>query len=103
MGPPGGAHKLVKFTTFTRHLTILVSPELHALLKISTHAHPELQALLIDLLHYHPTFLVHPTRKAPESLGMETPKSLPFELLEDLATVEQALQVPIHLPPKVQF
>ena len=98
-----GAHKLVEFTAFARHLTMLVSPELRALLKLSTRAHPELQALLIDLLHYRPTFLVHPTRKAPESLGMETPETLPPELLEDLTTAEKALQTPIHLPPKARF
>ena len=42
-------------------------------------------------------------RKAPESLGMETPEDPTPEVLEDLTTAEKALQTPIHLPPKALF
>ena len=47
-----GAHKLSEFTAFAANLTMRVSKELRALLKIAQKAHPELQALLIDLMHY---------------------------------------------------
>lgn len=47
-----GAHKLSEFTAFATNLTMRVSKELRALLKIAQKAHPELQALLIDLMHY---------------------------------------------------
>ena len=47
-----GAHKLLEFTAFAKHLTMWVSKELHALLKVAHKAHPELQALLIDLMQY---------------------------------------------------
>ena len=47
-----GAFKLVEFTAFAKHLTMRVSKELRALLKVAHKAHPELQALLIDLMQY---------------------------------------------------
>ena len=47
-----GAYKLSEFTAFAKHLTMRVSKELCALLKVVHKAHPELQALLIDLMQY---------------------------------------------------
>ena len=37
-----GAFKLAEFTAFASHLTMRVSKELHALLKVAHKAHPEL-------------------------------------------------------------
>ena len=37
-----GAFKLTKFTAFAKHLTMRVSKELRALLKVAHKAHPEL-------------------------------------------------------------
>ena len=47
-----GTYKLLEFTSFAKHLTMRVSKELRALLKVAHKAHPELQALLIDLMQY---------------------------------------------------
>ena len=47
-----GTYKLAEFTAFAKHLTMRVSKELRALLKVVHEAHPELQALLINLMHY---------------------------------------------------
>ena len=47
-----GAYKLLEFTAFAKHLTMRVSKELHALLKVAHKVHPELQVLLIDLMQY---------------------------------------------------
>ena len=47
-----GAFKLAEFAAFTKHLTMRVSKELRALLKVAHKAHPELQALLINLMQY---------------------------------------------------
>ena len=45
-------YKLSEFTAFAKHLTMRVSKELRALLKVAHKAHPELQALLINLMQY---------------------------------------------------
>ena len=47
-----GAYKLLEFTAFAKHLTMWVSKELHALLKVAHKVHPEQQALLVDLMQY---------------------------------------------------
>ena len=47
-----GAYKLSEVTASAKHLTMWVSKELRALLKVEHKAHPELQALLIDLMQY---------------------------------------------------
>ena len=47
-----GAYKLSEFTAFAKHLTMQISKELRALLKVAHKVHPELQALLIDLMQY---------------------------------------------------
>ena len=88
---------------FADKLTMMVSPELRALLKISHRAHPELQALLIDLLQYRPTFVVGGERRTPKELGLDDPPHLPTEDVEAMTTAERALQTPIHIPPKARF
>ena len=98
-----GAYKLVEFVAFANKLTMMVSPELRALLKISHRAHPELQALLIDLLQYRPTFVVGGERRTPKELGLDDPPHLPTEDVEAMTTAERALQTPIHIPPKARF
>lgn len=45
-----GAWKLSEYTAYAQNLTMRVSKELRALLKVAHKAHPELQALLIDLM-----------------------------------------------------
>ena len=60
-----GTYKLSEFTAFTKHLTMQVSKELRALLKVAHKVHPELQALLIDLMQYQPKLLVDECRVGP--------------------------------------
>ena len=47
-----GAFKLAEFTAFAKHLTMRVSKELRALLKVVHKVHHKLQALLIGLMQY---------------------------------------------------
>ena len=47
-----GACKLLEFTAFAKHLTMRVSKELRALLKVAHKVHAELRALIIDLMQY---------------------------------------------------
>ena len=101
-----GAWKLSEYTAFSPRLTMRVSPELKALLKVAPKAHPDLQAQLIDLLQYKPKLLVGEKPVAPSELGMEHKESeLPPDaaLLEDMTRAEQALHRPVHLPPKARF
>ena len=44
-----GAWKMGEFTAFSQKLTMQVTPELRALLKVTPKAHPELQAMLINV------------------------------------------------------
>ena len=61
-----GCWKLADYTAFHKHLTMVVLPELRALLKISHRAHPELQAYLIDLMLYKPKWLAQAKSVAPK-------------------------------------
>ena len=63
-----GSWKLAEYTTFHSRLTMIVTSELRALLKISPKAHPKLQALLIDLMLYKPKFVVEAKSVAPSEL-----------------------------------
>ena len=99
-----GAWKLSEFTAFSRHLSMRVSKELRALLKVAPRAHPELQALLIDLMQYHPKLLVDELRVAPTELDMAeeaAPRDDDWE--SDMLLAESALQKPVHLPPRARF
>jgi hypothetical protein len=60
-----GCWKLSEFTAFASTLTMKVSPQLKALLKIAPKAHPELHAMLIDLMQYKPKLVVGEKTVAP--------------------------------------
>jgi hypothetical protein len=98
-----GCWKLSEFTAYASNLSIKISPELKALLKIAPKAHPELHALLIDLTQYRPKFIVGDRSAAPEELGMEAEAPEAPEDLDEMKTAEHALQKPIHLPAKARF
>ena len=57
-----------KFMAFSQQLTMQVTPELQALLKVMPKAHPELQVMLIDIQQYKPTWDVGGTSAMPEEL-----------------------------------
>ncbi len=97
-----GAWKLSEFTSFARNLTMKISPELKALLKIANKANPTLQAMLIDLTAYKPTFLVRDKPEAPPKLGIEAKAQDP-DSIDAMKTAEDALRRPIYLPPKARF
>ena len=97
-----GAWKLSEFTSFARNLTMKISPELKALLKIANKANPTLQAMLIDLTAYKPTFLVRDKPEAAPELGMEA-EALDPDSVDAMKTAEDALRRPIYLPPKARF
>ena len=63
-----GAWKMGKFMAFSQNLTMQVTPELRALLKVMLKAHLELQAMLIDVLQYRPTWAVGGASATPEEL-----------------------------------
>ena len=54
-----GAYMCAEFTAFAKHLTMCISKELRALLKVVHKAHPGQQALLIDLMQHQPKLLVN--------------------------------------------
>ncbi len=97
-----GAWKLSEYTTFSKNLTMKVSPDLKALLKVANKAHPAIHAMLIDLLAYKPKLIVDGGRRASSELGMEAEAREDLDL-EDMKTAEGALQKPIHLPPRARF
>ena len=63
-----GMGKLADITAFTSKLTVVVSRELRALLKLVNHANPTLQAWILDVLMYKPTIIVTDISTSPESL-----------------------------------
>ena len=63
-----GTWKMGKFTAFSQNLTMQVTPELWALLKVVLKAHPELQAMLIDVQQYKPTWAIGGASAVPEEL-----------------------------------
>ena len=62
------AWKMGEFTAFSQKLTMQVTPELRALLKVVPKAHPELQAMQIDVQQYKPTWAVGGVSAVPEEL-----------------------------------
>ena len=62
------AFKMARFIDNNTPLTMVVSPELKQLLKMSKYAHPELQSMLIDLNSYHPKYLCEAKSEAPKEL-----------------------------------
>ena len=63
-----GAWKIGEFMVFSQLLVMMVTPELHALLKVALKAHLELQAMLIDVQQYKPTWYMGGTSIAPTEL-----------------------------------
>ena len=63
-----GAWKMGKFMAFSQQLTMQVTPELQALLKVAPKAHPELQAMLINVQQYKPIWAIGGMSAVPEEL-----------------------------------
>ena len=63
-----GACKMGEFTVFSQQLTMQVTPDLWALLKVAPKAHPELQAMLMDIQQYKPTWAIGGASTTPEEL-----------------------------------
>ena len=63
-----GTWKMGEFTVFSQYLTMQVTLELRALLKVALKAHPELQAMLIDIQQYKPTWAVEGASAIPKEL-----------------------------------
>ena len=103
-----GAWKMGEFTAFSRKLTMQVTPELRALLKVAPKAHPELQAMLIDVQQYKPTWAVGGASAAPEELDFPSSNAGEWEQLDDpvdlddMHCAESALGK-VSLPPKARF
>ena len=97
-----------EFTAFSRKLTMQVTPELRALLKVAPKAHPELQAMLIDVQQYKPTWAVGGASTAPEELDFPSSNAGEWEQLDDpvdlddMHCAESALGK-VSLPPKARF
>ena len=97
-----------KFMAFSQQLTMQVTLDLQALLKVMPKAHLEFQAMLIDVQQYKPTWAVRGASAAPEEL--EFPSSTmgkwdePDDLvdLDDMHSTESALGK-VSLPPKACF
>ena len=103
-----GAWKMGEFTTFSQKLTMQVTPELRALLKVAPKAHPELQAMLIDAQQYKPSWAVGGVSAAPEELDFPSSNAGEWEQLDDpvdldnMHCTETALGKE-SLPPKACF
>ena len=103
-----GAWKMGEFTAFSQKLTMQVTPELRALLKVTLKAHRELQVLLIDVQQYKPTWAVGGMSTAPEELDFPSSNAGEWEQLdnpvdlEDMHCTESALGK-VSLPPKARF
>ena len=63
-----GARKMGEFMAFSQNLTMQVTPELQALLKVTPKAHQKLQVVLIDVQQYKPTWAVGGSSTTPEEL-----------------------------------
>ena len=97
-----------KFTAFSQNLTMQVTPELRALLKVTPKAHPELQAMLIDVQQYKPTWAIGGTSAASKELDFPNSTTGKWNELDDpvdldaMHCAESALGK-VSLPPKACF
>ena len=97
-----------EFTAFSQKLTMQVTPELRALLKVAPKAHPELQAMLIDVQQYKPSWAVGGASATPEELDFPSSNAGEWEQLDDpvdlddMHCTESALGK-VSLPPKARF
>jgi hypothetical protein len=98
-----GCWKLNEYVSYSTRLTMKISPDLRALLKIANRANPELHAYLIDLRLYKPKYVIDETTEAPAELRMDARPEYLEAQAEDMKTAEVALQKPIHLPARARF
>ena len=103
-----GTWKMGEFTAFSKKLSMQVTPELWALLKVVPKAHLELQAMLIDVQQYKPTWAVGGASAMPEELDFPSGYAREWEQLDDpvdldnMHCTESALGK-VSLPPKARF
>ena len=102
------AWKMGEFTAFSQKLTMQVTPELQALLKVTPKAHLELQVMLIDVQQYKPSWAVGGASAAPEELDFPSSNAGEWGQLDDpvdlddMHCAESALGK-VSLPPKARF
>ena len=63
-----GTWKMGEFMAFSQQLTMQITPELQALLKVTPKAYPELLPMLIDVQQYKPTWAIGGMSTMPEEL-----------------------------------
>ena len=103
-----GAWKMGKFMAFSQNLTMQVTLELWALLKIMPKAYPEIQAMLIDVQQYKPTWAVGGVSATPEELDFPSSTMGKWDEPDDpvdldaMHCTESALGK-VSLPPKARF
>ena len=103
-----GTWKMVEFMAFSQQLTMQVTPELRALLKVAPKAHLELQAMLIDVQQYKPTWAIGGKSTAPEELDFPSSTMGKWDEpddpvdLDDMHCTKSALGK-VSLPPKACF
>ena len=97
-----------EFTAFSQKLTMQVTPELQALLKVKPKVHLELQAMLIDVQQYKPTWAIGGVSPKPKELDF--PSSTVGEWDEPDDPVDQdnmhcaeSTLGKVNLPPKARF
>ena len=103
-----GAWKMGKFMTFSQKLTMQVTPELRALLKVVPKAHPELQAMLIDVQQYKPSWAVGGASAVPEELDFPSSNAGEWEQLDDPVDLDnmhcaESTLGKVSLLPKAHF
>ena len=104
-----GAWKMGEFMAFSQQLTIQVTPELWALLKVVLKAHLELQAILINLQQYKPMWAIGGMSATPKELDFPSSTAGEWEHeldnpvnLDDMHCTESALGK-VSFPPKACF
>ena len=103
-----GAWNMGKFVVFSQQLTMQVTPELWALLKVTLKAHPELQAMLIDVQQYKPTWAIGGTSAVPKELDFPSSTAGKWDELDepvdldDMHSAKSALDK-VSLPLKARF
>ena len=103
-----GAWKMGEFTAFSQKLTMQVTPELRALLKVAPKAHPELQAMLIDVQQYKTTWAVGGASTTPEELDFPSSNAREWEQLDDPVDLDdmhctKSALGKVSLHPKARF
>ena len=102
------AWKMGKFTAFSHKLTMQVTPELRALLKVTLKAHLELQAMLIDVQQCKPTWAVGGASAVPEELDFPSSNAGEWEQLDDPVDLDnmhctKSALGKVSLPLKARF